>query len=123
MKLLVVDDSRISRVMMINSIKKAIEQDLEILQAEDGLIGFELYKDCKPDLVLLDLTMPVMDGYEALEKIIEFDRDAKVYIITSDIQKMAQERVISMGAIGLVGKPISEVKIKEIFTEVGLLDG
>lgn len=123
MKLLVVDDSRISRVMIINSIKKTIGMDLEILQAEDGLIAFELYKECKPDLVLLDLTMPVMDGYEALEKIITFDKHAKVYIITSDIQKMAQERVLSMGATGMVAKPINETKVKEIFSEVGLLDG
>lgn len=123
MKLLVVDDSRISRVMMINSIKKAIDQSLEILQAEDGLIGFELYKDSRPDLVLLDLTMPVMDGYESLEKIIDYDKDAKVYIITSDIQKMAQDRVLNLGAMGLVGKPISEEKIKEIFSVAGLSDG
>ncbi len=120
LKILIVDDSRISRVMMTSSIKKYIDQELEILQAENGEIAVELYKITRPDLVLLDLTMPVMDGYEALEKIIEINSDALVYVVSSDVQKLALDKVVSLGAAGMVGKPISEDKIVQIFSELSI---
>ena len=70
MKILVVDDSKIARMSVIKSLK-VVHPDAELIQATNGLEAVESYKKERPDVVFLDLTMPVMDGYEALKKIKE----------------------------------------------------
>ena len=70
-KILIVDDSRTSRRMLRNIL---VENGHEVIgEAENGQIGFEKYIELKPDIVTLDITMPVLDGLGALEKIIACD--------------------------------------------------
>ncbi len=115
MKILVVDDSGVSRKMLIKSIPENIRESSEILQAENGLEAVEKYKLEFPDIVFLDLTMPIMDGYDALKEIIEYDAGAIVFVISADIQQKAKERVFELGASGMESKPIKPEKMTSIF--------
>ena len=114
MKILIVDDTKLSRAMILKRIPESVKNDALIFQAVNGLEGLELYREIKPDIVFLDLTMPVMDGFEALEKIRAFDRDARVFIITADIQAKASEKVLALGAAGIEKKPVGGNRLAEI---------
>jgi CheY-like chemotaxis protein len=118
MKILVTDDSKMARKMVIKILKETIEGDLEIFEAQNGQESLDLYKEILPKIVFLDLTMPIMDGFTALEKIKEFDKDAKVVIISADIQKLSVDRVLKLGAFNFVKKPIDLAKMKQILEKI-----
>lgn len=114
MKILVVDDSKLARKFLIKELNK-VEPTAEILEAENGAIAVETYKTQKPDAVFLDLTMPVMDGFEALVEIMKIDKYAQVIIVSADIQEEARTRVLRDGAKNMCPKPITEEKMQNIF--------
>ncbi len=116
MKILIVDDTKLSRAMILKRIPESIKESASIFQGVNGQEAVELYKELHPDIVFLDLTMPVMDGFEALRQIIAFDKKAIVYIISADIQSKAKERVLSDGAVGIENKPIDEHRLEKIFS-------
>ena len=114
MKILVTDDSKMARKMVIKTLTENIEGDLEIFEAQNGQEALDLYKELSPKIVFLDLTMPIMDGFTALEKIKEFDKNAKVVVISADIQKLSMDRVLQLGAFNFVKKPIDSSKMKQM---------
>ena len=118
MKILVTDDSKIARKMVIKTLNEATQNQLEIFEAQNGQEALDLYKKIKPDLTFLDLTMPVMDGFEALEKIKEFDKNAKVIVLSADIQKMSVDRVLALGAFNFIKKPIDLEKTQQILKKI-----
>lgn len=112
-KILIVDDSRTSRKILKNIIE---ENGYEIAgEAENGEIGVNLYKELKPDLVTLDITMPVMDGVSALKAIMEYDSSAKVIMVTAAGQKGNVVEAIKLGAFEFVTKPFDPDVIKDVF--------
>ncbi len=113
MKYLVTDDSKLARLSLIKSLKVTVGE-AEIFQAENGLVAVETMKKENVDIVFLDLTMPVMDGYEALPKLLEHNKNAKVIVVSADIQEKARERVIALGAQLHMQKPINVEKMKEL---------
>lgn len=113
MKYLVTDDSKLARLSLVKSLKAHVD-DAEIFQAANGAEAVETVKEHKPDIVFLDLTMPVMDGYEALPKILEAHPSAKVVVVSADIQEKAKEKVIGLGAQLHVQKPINADKMQDI---------
>lgn len=113
MKYLVTDDSKLARLSLIKSLKVHVG-DAEILQATNGAEAVEIVKSEKPDIVFLDLTMPVMDGYEALPLMIDNHPKIKIIVVSADVQEQAKTKVISLGAQLHVQKPINPSKIKEI---------
>jgi len=117
MKYLVVDDSKLARLSLIKSLKSHRE-NAQILQAENGKDAVEIIMNESIDVVFLDLTMPVMDGYEAIPVILEKKPDTKIVVISADVQPKAREKVLSLGAITHTKKPISPDKMEEI---LGLL--
>ncbi len=125
MKYLVVDDSKMAKKMVVKVLSSFLEEGDEIFEANDGLEGVNLYKEKNPDLVFMDLTMPVMDGFIATMEINRFDKDAKVIAISADIQQKAVDRVMQRGALSFVQKPINEEKMRVILEEyVGVgIDG
>lgn len=114
MKILVTDDSRIARKLVIRTLKQLLPEEDQIIEASNGLEAVENYEKENPDLVFLDLTMPLMDGFEALEKIINIDNKAKVIVISADIQKGSMEKVSNLGALGFIKKPVNEESMKEV---------
>ena len=99
---LLVDDSRLSRMMIS---KELAGLDLDIREASGGQEGIDLYKEQKADIVFLDLTMPDMDGFETLENLLQIDPDAKVVILTADVQSGSTNRALEMGAVDVMNKP------------------
>jgi two-component system, chemotaxis family, chemotaxis protein CheY len=114
-KILIVDDSPIS----IKIIKSCIPKDMgyELYDAADGQIGVEKYKDIKPDLTFMDLTMPVMNGFQALEEILKFDQKAIVIILTADVQIKAIAKAHDLGAFSVVKKPPAKESIAAAIKE------
>ncbi len=103
LRLLLIDDSLLARM----AVKKCISNldKFDIYEAADGASGLAKYREIHPDITLLDLTMPVMDGFKTLEEIRKIDERAIVIILTADIQKKTTERVMSLGAFMALKKP------------------
>jgi two-component system chemotaxis response regulator CheY len=83
--------------------------------AADGAQGVEKYKALHPtiDLVTMDTTMPVMDGVSALEKILEFDRNASVIMVSALEKEDVVKKALLMGAKGYIVKPLDRKKVLE----------
>lgn len=113
MKYLVTDDSRLARFSLVKALKNFVNED-DIFQAENGLVAVEVMQKENIDIVFLDLTMPIMDGYEAIPKLLELNSKAKIIVVSADVQTKAVERVLSLGAVQHVQKPIKKEKIQEI---------
>ena len=108
-KILIVDDSRTSRRMLRNIL---VENGHEVIgEAENGQIGFEKYIELKPDIVTLDITMPVLDGLGALKKIIAYDENAHAVMVTAAGQKNKMVDAIKLGANEFVQKPFEPDQI------------
>jgi two-component system chemotaxis response regulator CheY len=114
-KILIVDDSPFSIKIMKSCIPK--DNDYEIHDASDGRMAVEKYKEIRPDLTFLDLTMPIMNGYQALEEIIRIDPKAMVIIVTADVQIKAIEKAHELGAFAVVKKPPAKESIEQALKE------
>ncbi|MCB9211663.1 MAG: response regulator [Ignavibacteriales bacterium] len=101
MNLLVVDDFVEIRQMLKSMFGEMFDETYE---AEDGNLGVELYKKHKPDWVLMDIKMDVMDGITATKLIKEFDKKAKVIIVTLYKDEETSTEAKNAGAFGLVSK-------------------
>jgi two-component system chemotaxis response regulator CheY len=117
-KILIVDDSSVARMM----IKSCIPSDgkYEIMTAVDGREGVEKYIQFKPDVTFMDITMPETDGFQAIEEIIAFDKNAVILAITADIQPRSIDKIIQLGAQTVIKKPPKPDLIKEALQSVFL---
>ena len=89
-----------------------------VLQAENGDTAVEMFKDHRPDLVLLDVNMPKMNGLQALEKIREIEPDAVVVMITSLATRKIVEDAADFGACHFIRKDTPKDEITEIVKEI-----
>ena len=108
--ILLIDDSNFSR----NFLKHALGNDYQFLEAANGLAGIELFANEKPDLVILDLTMPEMNGLEVLEKLRQLNQNARVIIGTADVQEFTFQQVMAAGAAGFIRKPFTPQQVQPI---------
>lgn len=112
-KILIVDDSKTSRRFLRNMLEEAGHQIVG--EAGNGQEGIDKYKQLKPDLVTMDITMPVLDGIEAVGEIMEYDADAKVIMVTAAGQKTNMVEALKRGAADFIQKPFeSEVILKVV---------
>jgi two-component system chemotaxis response regulator CheY len=105
---LVVDDSALARRRARSILEPA---GFEVLEAEDGMAAIERYFVSRPDVVLLDLVMKGMYGLDVLAKIRELDPEAKVIVVSADIQTSSHRLVADAGAAGFVMKPFEADEI------------
>lgn len=117
--ILVVDDSAMSRKLVIRALPS--EWDVEVHQAGNGQEALDLYKSSQAQVMLLDLTMPVMDGFEVLESLKRDGLKPFVIVISADVQPKAQERVKELGAAAFLRKPIKTEELEQVLKENGLL--
>ena len=113
MKYLVTDDSKLARRVLKKSLCEFAHEE-DIFEACDGLEALKILLQEKLEIIFLDLTMPVMDGYGAIPKMLDINPDAKIVVVSADIQEKAKEKVLSLGAVMHVEKPINPTKMKEI---------
>lgn len=104
-KILVVEDNYQNRLLMVDILKV---HGWEVLEARDGLEGIRMARELRPDLILLDMQMPVMDGIQAA-RLLKADpdtRDIKILAVTSFAMKGDRERILAAGADEYIAKPI-----------------
>ncbi len=107
---LIADDAAFMRMRSASLLQ---ELGHEVLEAEDGQQAVDIYRERRPDAVLLDITMPVMDGLEALKAIMQFDPDAKVAMVTAMGQQQVIMEAIKSGAKDFVVKPFDAERMQE----------
>jgi len=114
-RVLIVDDSALSR----RTLRQILEPEgYDVVEAEDGLVALERYFLDKPDVVLLDLVMKGMYGLEVLTKLRELDAEAKVVVVSADIQTSSKELVEQAGAKAFVNKPFDRGEILRALASV-----
>jgi len=107
-KVLIVDDSSLTR----RSLRQILETvGCSVVEAEDGLSALEHYYLEKPDVVLLDLVMRGMYGLDVLQKLRELDADARIVVVSADIQSSSHELAEQAGAKGFINKPFDRAEI------------
>src|SRR5262245_60241858 len=107
-KVLIVDDSALAR----RSLRQILESaGCDVVEADDGLNALERYFLEKPDVVLLDLVMRGMYGLDVLNKLRELDADARVVVVSADIQSSSHEMAEQAGAKAFVNKPFESDEI------------
>lgn len=111
-KILICDDAAFMR-MMLKDITKRIGYS-EVYEAENGKKAIEKYIEFKPDLVFMDITMPEMDGIEALKRIIAHDKNAAVIMCAAIGQSPLAVETMKNGAKDVIFKPYNIERVKEI---------
>lgn len=115
-RFMIVDDSLFQR----KSLGKMITQmGWEVVsEASNGREAVELYQRWTPDLVLMDLVMPEMEGIEAVERILALDQKAKIIVISSLGYGEIVDRALSLGAKQFLTKPINSSETADILKAV-----
>lgn len=111
-KILTVDDSKTIRMI----VKKAFKPfDVELLEAENGVEGLAVAGKSKPDLIILDITMPVMTGVEMLGKLKEQDslKNIPVIMLTAESGKENVMQIVKMGVKDYIVKPFKGEQLIE----------
>jgi len=110
-KILIVDDSHMIRRIVGKILK---EYDFDVLMAENGQVGLDMARNARPDLIIMDLEMPVMNGLQATEAI-KSDRSTAhipVLIFTSLGSEKDIRMAMEAGGCGILNKPISKEELR-----------
>jgi two-component system chemotaxis response regulator CheY len=105
---LVVDDAEFLRVRIS---KMLIAEGYQVIEAENGVVAVEKYKAERPDVVLMDITMPEMDGLTALKNIKAIDPQARVVMLTALGQESVVLEAVKSGARDFVVKPFNQERV------------
>ena len=112
---LVVDDSAFMR----NLLKQLLEDDHEVVgEAENGVEAVEMYNELDPDVVTMDVVMPIRNGIEATAEIKGDDPDASVIMCTSVGQEEKMREAVEAGADGYITKPFQKPNVLEAIDDV-----
>lgn len=105
-KILVIEDNEQNLYLVTFILEK---HNYQVIQARDGREGIELAKQAKPDLILLDIQLPVMDGYAVAEELLNNPglADVPIVAVTSYAMSGDRERVLAAGCTGYIEKPIN----------------
>ncbi|NOY43316.1 MAG: response regulator [Planctomycetes bacterium] len=109
-RILVVEDSMLSRRMVVDALKEA---GYETSEAKNGEMGLEMFRENRPDCVVSDLLMPIMDGQTLLGHIRELDTEVPVIIASADIQQSSRDICESLGINGFLNKPVKSADLLE----------
>ncbi len=115
-KILIVDDSRTSRKMLRNILESNGHEIID--EAVNGQEGVQKFQALKPDVVTLDITMPVVDGVEALKMIKALDPESKVVMVTAAGQKSKMIECIKAGANEFLTKPFEQQEIVDVINKM-----
>ncbi|WP_096439906.1 response regulator transcription factor [Alteribacter populi] len=110
--ILICDDSRMVRKHLRETVE--LIGALEIFEAKDGQEAVESFRLHRPQIVIMDIIMPVKDGIQALKEISKSDSGVKVIMASSAGTHSHLKKTILLGAFATIQKPISEVVIRDI---------
>lgn len=115
-KVLIVDDAAFMRMAMRTLLER---NGFEVVgEAEDGAAGAKKYMELKPDIVTMDITMPKMNGIEALKQIRAYDPDSKVVMVSAMGQEKFVRESVILGAKSFVVKPYKEDHVIKTLSQV-----
>ncbi len=115
-KILIVDDSKTSRKILRSILEEHGHEIIaEATNGEDGLVKF---KETKPEITTMDITMPIMDGLEALKQIKSYNNEAKIIMVTAAGQKTKMIEAIRLGAAEFLAKPYEAEQVIELINKV-----
>lgn len=116
--ILLVDDSQAFRIFCRDAIKNSIKF-IQVIEASDGIEALKQYQLHRPDVILLDLKMPRLEGDKVLEVIKKNDQNTKI-IVTSAYGRDQESinKLLKMGAISFVPKPLNRISLMKEITDV-----
>ena len=117
--ILICDDSALARKIA----RRNLPDDLanEIFEASNGMDALEVMGLHRIDLVLLDLTMPVLDGLGVLEEIKRRKLEVFVVVVSGDIQPLMKSKVLELGALGFIEKPMKRSPLEAVLKQYGFI--
>ena len=115
-KILIVDDARTSRKVLRGILEEGGHEIVD--EAANGQEGVQKFQACKPDIVTMDITMPVLDGMEALKMIKALKPDMKVVMVTAAGQKSKMIDCIKLGANEFLTKPFDKEEIVSVINKL-----
>ncbi len=120
MKLLIVDDSSVVR----RSIQRHLDDGRvkEVIEARNGSEAVDLFARHRPELVTMDITMPEMDGIQAVEEIVKIRPDVRILIVSAMADKHTAIQAVRKGAKGFLLKPFNAADLNAAIDEI-LKDG
>ena len=115
-KVLIVDDAAFMRMMLKDILQK---NDFEVVaEAENGKVGVAVYQKFKPDIVTMDITMPEMNGIDAVKAIKALDANAKIVMVSAMGQQPMVIEAIQAGANDFIVKPFQPERVIEAISKV-----
>ncbi|MCG6539691.1 response regulator [Pseudomonas sp. KSR10] len=117
--LLICDDSNLARKQLLRALPVA--WPLNIRQAAGGSEALERIREGGIDVLLLDLTMPDVDGYQVLAALRDEQLDCKVIVVSADVQEEAVRRVLELGALAFIRKPADPVHLRQTLASLGIV--
>lgn len=118
MKILVADDSKAMRMIVVRTLRQAGYTGHDILEAEDGAVALEIVGSQSPDLVLSDWNMPNMNGIELLQALRGAGSTVPFCFVTSEGSLATREQAAAAGALGLISKPFTPEQFSAILERV-----
>lgn len=119
--ILVVDDSKSSRKVNLAMVRELLGDQVTCLEASGGEQALAILASQEVDVVLLDLTMPGISGFDVLAEMRAKHLHGRVIVVSADIQRLAKERVASLGATGFIDKPIKIEALRTMLTQLGAI--
>jgi two-component system response regulator DegU len=104
MQIMIVDDNEKIREFLITILVKKMMGKWDIIQFANGFDAYMAYKNSIADIVIMDIQMPVMNGFEATKKILDFHKEAKIIMMTQFIDPDYRKRAFEIGAVQYVTK-------------------
>lgn len=114
-RILIVDDASFMRLVLRNVLQGAGHE--VVGEAANGQAGVEKYMELKPDLTLMDMVMPELGGVDAVKKILELDRGARVLMCSATGQEALIQQAREAGVKGFVSKPFQEAVVLQAVNE------
>ncbi|MBB1486635.1 response regulator [Oceanospirillum sediminis] len=111
---LVVDDSKVSRMMMTRVITEK-DADWQVIEAENGQKAIEMGLEFAPNLIIMDVNMPVMDGFQAAENLRPKLPDTTFIMLTANVQASSKQRAEELG-VHFIAKPITPSVAEQALT-------
>ena len=115
-KILIIDDSPVARKIL----RSCMPQDraFDFFEAGDGLSGLQQFETAYPDVTFVDLTMPVMNGVDALKRMKAVRPGAFIVVCSADVQPKTIETVMSLGAFTMMRKPPAKETVADVLARI-----
>lgn len=113
---MVVDDSLVIREKIMQTLES---EEFEIVgSAQNGIEAVEQFKALKPDVMTLDITMPLMDGIETIQTIMDIDDSVRILVISALADKATLINAMKLGAYGFLCKPFNDMDLADALEEL-----